>query len=241
MNQRATVVADTREFRSGIPERLSKLGLQVKSSMLSIGDYSLARDMLIERKTAEDFIASVYDGRLFDQASRISSISSNPLLIIENQLKDALEATSNKAAIYGALATLAFSYNFKVFQTNDSDETAQLIAVIARHGRYGDLRYASPVVKSKPRLEKAWQSQLAMVQSIPWIGGKYAGRLLKSLGTVKAVFNASPNQLTKAAGIPPATAAKIHRLINQPYREDHSRGEQVELERTIDLEEGFDR
>lgn len=231
MNEKATIVADTREFKSGVPERLSKLGLHVKSSMLSIGDYSLARDMLIERKTAEDFIASVYDGRLFEQASRISSISSNPLLIIENQLKDALEATSNKAAVYGALATLAFSYGFKVFQTNDSDETAQLIAVIAKHGRYGDLRYASPIVRSKPRLEKTWQKQLAMIQSIPWIGEKYAGRLLKSLGTVRAVFSASPSQLTRAAGIPPATAAKIHSLLNQPYREEHSRIEQTEVER----------
>lgn len=223
-------MADAREDRSGIPEKLGKLGLHVKSRMLSIGDYAVAGDVLIERKTAEDFIASVYDGRLFEQASRISSICGNPLLIIENQLKDALEAASNKTAIYGALATLAFSYGFKVFQTSDSDETAQLIAVIARHGRYGDLRYASPIVRSKPRLQKAWQRQLAMVQSIPWVGDKYARRLLKSLGTVKAVFSASPSRLTEAAGIPPATAAKIHRLINEPYKESHSKAEQMEVE-----------
>lgn len=233
-SEKPTVVVDTREVRSGIPEKLVKLGLYVKSRMLSVGDYALAGDVLIERKTAEDLIASVYDGRLFEQASRISSISSNPLLVIENPLKDALEAASNKAAIYGALATLAFSHNFKIFHTSDGDETAHLIAVIAKHRRYRDLRYASPVVRSKPRFEKAWQRQLAMVQSIPWIGEKYARRLLKSLGTVRAVFNASPSQLTQAAGIPSATAVKIHRLINQPYKEDHSRSEQAELERSID-------
>jgi len=230
MSERATVVADTREFKSGIPERLSKLGLHVKSSMLSIGDYSLPRDILIERKTVSDFVASVYDGRLFEQASRMSSICGNPLLIIENPLKDVLEATSNKAAIYGALATLAFSYGFKVFQTSDGEETAQLIAVIAKHGRYGDLRCTSPIVRSKPRLEETWQRQLAVAESIPWVGEKYARRLLKSLGTVKAVFNASPSQLTQAAGIPPATAAKIHRLINQHYKENHSKVEQMEVE-----------
>ena len=230
VREKAIIVADTREYRSGIPERLSKLGLHVRSKMLSIGDYSLRRDILIERKTAEDFIASVYDGRLFEQASRITSICGNPLLIIENPLRDALEATSNKTAIYGALATLAFSYGFKVFQTSDRDETAQLIAVIARHRRQGDLRYASPIVRRKPRLEKAWQKQLAMVQSIPWIGGKYARRLLRNLGTVKAVFGSSPSRLTQAASIPPATAAKIHRLINRPYTENNSKVEQMEVE-----------
>ena len=118
---------------------------------------------------------------------------------------------------------MAFSYGFKVFQTSNGDETAQLIAVIARHRRHGDLRYASPIVRRKPRLEKTWQRQLAVVQSIPWIGGKYARRLLRSLGTVKAVFSASPSRLTQAAGIPPATAVKIHRLINRPYKESHSK------------------
>ncbi|MFQ5884984.1 MAG: ERCC4 domain-containing protein [Thermoplasmata archaeon] len=39
MNEKATIVADTREFKSGIPERLSNLGLHVNFSMLSIGDY----------------------------------------------------------------------------------------------------------------------------------------------------------------------------------------------------------
>jgi len=46
---------------------------------------------------------------------------------------------------------LTFSYGFKVFQTRDSDETAQLIAAVAKHGRYGYPRYASPVIRGKPR------------------------------------------------------------------------------------------
>lgn len=93
------IAADAREVRSGIPEKPVKLGLYVKSRMLSIGDYAFTGNVLIERKTAEDFIASVHDGRSFEQASRISSICGNPLLMIENQLKDALESASNKAAI----------------------------------------------------------------------------------------------------------------------------------------------
>jgi len=123
---------------------------------------------------------------------------------------------------------LTFSYGFKVFQTRDSDETAQLIAVIARHGGYGDLRYASPMVRSKPRLEKTWQRQLAMVEAIPWIGGKYAERLLRQLGSVKAVFNASQSQLTQA-GIPAATARKIQRLLNTQYVKTGAE-KQVEME-----------
>jgi len=85
--------------------------------------------------------------------------------------------------------------------------------------------------KEKSRLgaTHSWrrlQRQLAMAQSTPWVERRYGRKLLNTLGTVKAVLNASPSQLTQAAGIPPATATKIHRLINQPYSEEHPTGEQ---------------
>jgi len=42
--------------------------------------------------------------------------------------------------------------------------------------------------------------------------GKYGRRLLRSLGTVRTVFDTSPSQLMQAAGIAPATAAKTYQL-----------------------------
>lgn len=79
--------------------------------------------------------------------------------------------------------------------------------------------------RSYPQLEKT--SEAAGDGSVDTVGGAEDGRrLLNTLGTVKAVLNASPSQLTQAAGIPPATATKIHRLINQPYSEEHPTGEQ---------------
>ncbi|MEM1868772.1 MAG: ERCC4 domain-containing protein, partial [Acidilobaceae archaeon] len=68
--EKARIYVDYREENSGIPGILESLGLIVIREYLEIGDYIIPGDIIIERKTAEDYINSLYDGRLFDQISR---------------------------------------------------------------------------------------------------------------------------------------------------------------------------
>ena len=65
------IVVDKREERSGIPSLLRELGISVRYEMLEVGDYLLPGDILVERKSARDFISSLLDGRLFDQSSNL--------------------------------------------------------------------------------------------------------------------------------------------------------------------------
>ena len=51
---------------------------------LEIGDY------IIERKTSKDFIASVFDGRIFQQANKITSYTNKAILLIEGLLQNNL-------------------------------------------------------------------------------------------------------------------------------------------------------
>ncbi|MEM2083022.1 MAG: ERCC4 domain-containing protein [Nitrososphaerota archaeon] len=53
----------------------------------------------IERKTSKDFIASIFDGRIFDQASKISSYTNKSILLIEGSLQNELEYIKNKNSI----------------------------------------------------------------------------------------------------------------------------------------------
>lgn len=61
------IIADHREEQSGIPTILAYDALfDVRKAQLSCGDY-LVFDLVIERKTARDFLDSLHDGRLFKQ------------------------------------------------------------------------------------------------------------------------------------------------------------------------------
>ena len=63
--------------------------------------------MIIERKTSKDFIASVFDGRIFQQANKITSYTNRAILLIEGLLQNELEYVKNKNSIYGTLLNLA--------------------------------------------------------------------------------------------------------------------------------------
>jgi DNA excision repair protein ERCC-4 len=60
------MVVDERERKSGIPDLLKEVGVKVELKNLPIGDYIVASETVVERKSVYDFISSVFDGRLLD-------------------------------------------------------------------------------------------------------------------------------------------------------------------------------
>jgi len=93
------VVVDKREEKSGVPKILLKLGVSLRYEFLEVGDYLLPGDILIERKEVGDFLSSLLDGRLFDQASNLVEVSENPTILIEGDFSKIFTRFENKAAI----------------------------------------------------------------------------------------------------------------------------------------------
>ena len=56
------------------------------------------------------------------------------------------------------------------------------------------------------------KQKLNIIASIPYIGEKYAERLLKN------IINASPQELSLKANIPYKTSIKIWRILNEEYK-----------------------
>lgn len=99
------VVVDMREFRSKLPAllyqvcsllwvcagckflRLSQLWFQANFEIcpvtLEVGDYVLAPDVCLERKSLPDLIGSLASGRLFSQATAMSRCYKTAVLLIE--------------------------------------------------------------------------------------------------------------------------------------------------------------
>ncbi len=63
------IIVDSRELGSPTTRELSKHEILITQETLSIGDFIISDRTAIERKTAEDFVASIIDGRLFEQIS----------------------------------------------------------------------------------------------------------------------------------------------------------------------------
>ena len=63
------IVIDDRERKSGIPELIKKIGINVEIKTLQVGDYIVSPETVVERKSIQDFMSSIFDGRLFDPVS----------------------------------------------------------------------------------------------------------------------------------------------------------------------------
>jgi len=209
------IVVDKREERSGIPSLLRELGISVRYEMLEVGDYLLPGDILVERKSARDFISSLLDGRLFDQSSNLISSSSNPTIIVEGDLKNALKHFEKPMAIWGALASLGYDFKITLFYTPDVGETAALLAAISKRKIGGK---EEVYLKPKKKTGGLEDLQLSIVASLPGVGTARARKLLEGFRTIKAIFNADPAQLSRIGNLPYETSVKICDLINSEYR-----------------------
>src|SRR5208337_3795584 len=120
------IVSDTREAASGIPQLLEKRGVVVQTRTLDVADYVIGR-FAVERKTVSDFIGSLYSGRLFDQANRISQAYKEFMLVVEGDATEALGNIKNPRVYWGALLALALEFDFTIMFTQDQEETAELL------------------------------------------------------------------------------------------------------------------
>ncbi|MCS7125387.1 MAG: helix-hairpin-helix domain-containing protein [Aigarchaeota archaeon] len=210
-----TVIVDKREEKSNIPSLLVKHGVSVRFEVLEVGDYALPGEIVIERKTVNDFISSILDGRLFDQALNLSQVSPHPTFIIEGEVRNGLRFFKNENAFWGALASLIYDFKISTLFTSSPEDTAKLISVISKRGEERKEIWVKP---KKKKLEVS-ELQISVLTSLPGVGAVTAQRLLKGLGSLREIFNADPNILSAVGKIPYKKSVEIHQLINTKYSE----------------------
>ena len=209
------VVADERERASGVPEELSKLNVRVYFSKLSVGDYVLSPEVAVERKTIPDLISSVYDSRIFIQASRIASAYAKPYLLIEGDSKEVERLTRNLKSYYGAIASVTLAYGLRVLFTANKTETAVAISELLRNVRARPVPHQ--MSETPPRSKSFSQQQAYLVSSLPGVGRKLAERLLRKYGTPRRVMSLTQGELSLTPGIGWKRAERIKRLLDEQF------------------------
>lgn len=202
------IVVDDRETSSKVVEVLSGLGAVIRLERLAHGDYAIGDRILVERKTARDFVDTLIDRDLLGQAKEMAGAAPRPVLIIEGgDLYTQRDIHPN--AIRGVLAALAVDMGISLIYTTDEQDTAQMLFVLAKReeGERGE-RKLHPH-KSHRSLK---EEQEYIISAFPEIGMKNARLLLTHFGSVQAIVNASLEELVAVRGIGEKTAGKIFEL-----------------------------
>jgi ERCC4-type nuclease len=92
----ARIVVDERERKSGIPDLLLHAGAIIDFAQLKVGDYIVSPETAVERKTIQDLLNSIFDGRLFVQCSQLNEYYVKPVLIVEGNIVDLMDITEEE-------------------------------------------------------------------------------------------------------------------------------------------------
>ena len=210
------IIVDNRERASGIPAILKRLGCRVWFSQLTVGDYIIAEGIGIERKSIRDFMRSIYDGRLFLQASALASEFEIPIIIVEGKLDDINADERGVNVYFGAIASLMTNLKVNVVNTLNKQQTALLIYRLwSQISKPKKRRLVLKERKTRPKTLEEWQ--LYVVSSLPHVGEKTAQTLLRKYGTVRNVMNLTLQQFANVPGIGFERAVTIHKILNTPF------------------------
>lgn len=178
--------------------------IRVEVASLEIADYIIEapgqRTVLVERKSAADFEASVKSGRLFDQAQRIGQLLGHDCVgvaLLEGEVQTGSLGMLPQA-VTGAITCIGLIQGLIVLNALDLYHSAWSLVKLGHHVS-GSLGYALPLHKGKPG--ELISSKAYILQSLPGVSGELANRLLDHFGSVRAVMNATEAQLLAVPGL----------------------------------------
>ena len=203
------IIVDERERKSGIPDLLKAIGMGVEMKTLPIGDYIVAPETIVERKSIKDLMASVFDGRLYDQCTRLKENFEHPIVLVEGNVDEIEEITDNPLVFYGALSRVTLEFKIPIIPTPSASHTAKLLVALCskKDGPTG------PYLKKIKKSSNLETQQLSTLCSLPGIGEKFAVRMLEKFGTPLKVFSATTSELAKVEGLGESRAKKIKNML----------------------------
>ncbi len=209
----AKIFVDSRERE--MAKLLESLGIEVTVKNLEVGDYVISDKVAIERKTAKDFVSSIIDPQrnLFRQMADMARTYDRPVLILEG--RDLYTSQMNAGSIRAAMISVAVDYGIPIIPTEDRDETASVIAQLAkremREGR-------EPKLHGHKTARTLKEQQEYLVSAISSVGPAVARNLLKHFGSVEKIMTASSEQLQEVELVGPKIAQRIRELVGGEYK-----------------------
>jgi ERCC4-type nuclease len=208
------IVADDRENAGGVIAELRRRNdVKLEVRRLAVGDFLVEDNYTVERKTLQDFAASVVDARLFKQAAAMAIGARRGVLVLEGTATSAGELGVSRDALQGALITVSVFYGLAVLRACNPAETTRLLIYLGRQAkRFAMGTLPRPGYRPKGRRAR----QLFILQGLPGVGPERAGRLLDRFGSVEKVAKASAEELAIIEGIGEAVSTKIRWALQEP-------------------------
>jgi len=189
----------------------------------NVDRYVLSKRLAIDRRTGSSLLRGIMEKTLFTSAIYLREHFSVPVLIVEGEVNTAY-SRFDPQAIRGALSSMMLLYGVSVLSVPNVEETAVLIAMMARQEQIG-----IPDISLIPKRKATdlADMQRRVVEMLPGCGMTMARELLQHFGSVGRIVNATKEELCSLKGIGARKAAQIHKVLSAEY-------ESVDTERNLE-------
>lgn len=211
------IIIDHRESRSAVMRFLSQKDITIEPQQLDVGDYIISSRIGVERKTVDDFLNSLIDGKLFVQIKNLRTTYSRPLLVVEG---DGLLTKRNIShnAIFGSIVSIIVDFGIPIITTRTPQETADFLSVMAyREQKVGNRAIA---IRGEKTARTISEQQQFLIEGLPNISAVLAQRLLQHFGSIRALANTTEEDLCQVNGIGKNIATDILKILNTEYLKD---------------------
>lgn len=202
------IFVDYREDKN-IYSMLEDDEFEIEITTLQCGDY-LCNNVLIERKSDNDFISSVRNNLIFQQCQdMLSNPEITPYILITSSLRSLEYQGFDKQYIVDILTGLN-RRGIITFLVDNSDNFIFFVKTFFRKYSSDKVRLVNPIRKPVSNEDKILYSYY----SLPEIGIELAGRLKERFSCPKDLYNASIEQLMEIEGIGKKKAEILYNFFN---------------------------
>lgn len=209
-NPKVPVIIDTREKQSLVGASLIEESANIEFEKLDVGDY-LVGDVIIERKAFSDFVSSIVNKRLISQLTDMKEYKKS-ILIVEGFYYDYESSFVHENAVRGMILSALLDFDVKVVFTEDEEDTAKFLLVLAKRQEKG-------FVKSSMRLKKSSMSfeeqKKFILEGFPGIGPVTSEKLLEHYRTLENVFFASREEIREIGNLDEKKAESFRKILEE--------------------------
>jgi len=184
-------------------DAFDKLGIAFEKSHLLIGDVVFDHTVCIERKEANDFVASIVDKRIISQVNDMqNNYDFCYLIIVGNPMSVFTGMHPN--CIRGMIASITARTRIKIVRVDSNDEFAYMCKLLISKSLDGKSYTENKILK----LNKT-SIALRILTQIEGISEVRAKSLLEQFGSLKSIISANESELIKVIGIGKKSAENI--------------------------------
>ncbi|EAY16794.1 ERCC4 domain containing protein [Trichomonas vaginalis G3] len=209
------IVVDDREFRSAMPLALLKAGFKITPSVITVGDYVLTKDIVIERKAYSDLVQSLKSGRLLQQIQRMHNYYKSPMLMLEFGDVDQFNAISDRdknGSVMAKITTIIRVFpNLRIIWGRNANECAKTLLLLSRGKDQPSLEMAQEMGNDGSNINDDSKA-VRFLSVIPFLSKEHVSLICHRCKNIRELLSLPKDELMTILG--PQIGIKLFSLLH---------------------------